>query len=169
MSGVLEYGMDDKQKRKVRNIVSGIILLVLIVFVLAYCGVFEGKQSDEAQIRDLLERSKEEVSDHDWDDLFSLGDMDEQEKQAWIDVVPQQAEYVVIDSISPREMISVSEGATEYSVDVSVVAHLGKLGFTGPQMDSVAGTVYFFKKGDRWYIDFDKSGSTFPYVPKPKK
>jgi hypothetical protein len=161
--------MDAKQKLLVRNIVGGIILLVLVVLVLAYCGVFEGKQSDEAQVRALLERSRDEINDHDWDDLFNLCDLTEPEKQAWIDAVPNQARLVQVDSIQPQGMISVPTGATDYEIDVTVIAHLEApiVGKIGNQMDSVSCHMRFVKKHDRWFID--PNNSTFPaYVNKPK-
>ena len=166
---LLEYGMDDKQKRLVRNIASGIVLCVLVLFVLAYCGVFEGAQSDEAQIRALLERSREEINDHDWDDLFDLCDLTEPEKQAWIKSVPNQAKLVQIDSMQPSGIISVPPGATEYELDVTVIAHLEApvVGKIGNGMDSVSCHIRFVKKNNRWYIDADNSD--FPtYVQKPK-
>lgn len=157
--------MDQKQKMLIRNILAGIVLLTLILFVLAYCGVFEGPQSDEAQIRALMERSREEVNDGDWDDLFDLCDLTEADKKAWIETVPERANYVEIDSISPRGVLSVPEGVTEYSVDVSVLAHFEKIGISGPKLDSVSGTLYFVKKDGRWLIDWQQSAPTFPYVP----
>lgn len=159
--------MDQKQKLLVRNIIGVVILLVLLLFVLAYCGVFEGEQSDEAQIRSLMERAQEEINDHDWDDLFDLTDMTEAEKQAWEQSLPQQAGYVQVDSITPRGLITVPAGSTEYELDVAVVAHLEKLGISGPQFDAVECTLFFVKKDGRWYIDMDRS--TFPgYVTRPK-
>jgi hypothetical protein len=159
--------MDAKQKRLVRNIVSGTILLILLLFVLAYCGVFEGAQSDEAQIRALIDRSKEEVSDHDWDDLFDLCDLPQEERQAWLDAKPDLAEYVQIDSITPKSFIGVPAGATEYELEVTVIAHLEKVGISGPQLDGVEGTMWFVKKDGRWFIDLNRSD--FPYITKPKK
>jgi hypothetical protein len=161
--------MDAKQKRLVRNIVSGTVLLILLLFTLAYCGVFEGAQSDEAQIRELMERSREEISDHDWDDFFDLCDLPQAEREGWLEAKPDLAEYVQIDSITPKSFISVPAGATEFELEVSVVAHLEKIGISGPQLDAVEGTMFFVKKNDRWYIDLDRSSSTFPYVTKPKK
>jgi hypothetical protein len=159
--------LDAKQKRLVRNIVSGTILLILLLFVLAYCGVFEGAQSDEAQIRELIDRSRQEVSDHDWDDLFDLCDLPQEERQAWLDAKPELAEYVQIDSITPKSFISVPAGATEFELEVTVIAHLEKIGISGPQLDGVEGTMWFVKKNDRWFIDLNRSD--FPYITKPKK
>jgi hypothetical protein len=159
--------MDDKQKRKVRNIVSGTILCVLVLFVMAYCGVFEGKQSDEAQIRSLVERSSEEVSSHDWSDLFDLCDLTPEEKQIWIDAVPSQAEYVNIISAEPAGLVSVPEGATEYELDVTIVAQYGAMGI-GPQLDGISTHICFIKKNERWYIDINNPKTDFgAYVKKP--
>lgn len=161
--------MDQKQKLLIRNIVGVVILLTLVLFVLAYCGVFEGEQSDEAQIRALMERAQEEINDHDWDDLFELTDLTEQEKQAWIKAVPRQADLVQIDAVNPKGLITVPAGSTEHEQEVSVVAHLEApvVGSVGPQIDAVEGTLYFVKKDGRWYIDWEKSAPTFPYIPKP--
>lgn len=161
--------MDQKQKTLIRNIVGGVVLLTLVLFILAYCGVFEGEQSDEAQVRALIERAQEEINDHDWPDLFDLTDLSEAEKQAWIDSLPAQAEYVKVDAITPQSMIVVPAGSTEYELDISVLARLQKLGISGPQLDAVQGTLYFVKKDGRWYIDWDRSAPTFPYVPRPGK
>jgi hypothetical protein len=160
--------MDDKQKRLARNIVSGVILVGLLLFVAAYCGVFEGAQSDEAQIRALIERASDEISDHDWEDLFALCDLTPAEKQAWIDAVPAQAQYVSITSATPSGLINVPAGATEYQLDVSVVAQYGALGL-GPQLDTTKVHLVFVKKNDRWYIDINNPKTNFgPYVNKPK-
>lgn len=161
--------MDPKQKLLIRNILAGTVLLILIVLVLAWLGVFEGEQSDEAQVRALIERSREETNDHDWDDLFDLTDMSEEDKQAWIKSVPQQANFVVLDSITPDGFIGVPEGATSYEQDVTVVAHLEVPIAGNIQADSVKGTLYFVKKKDRWFIDWNKSAPTFPYIPSPKR
>lgn len=158
--------MDTRQKRLVRNIVSGAILLCLLLFVLAYCGVFEGAQSDEAQIRALLERSRDEMNDHDWDDFFDLCDLTGPEKRAWEEAVPRQANLVVIDAINPQEMISVPAGAGEYELNVTVIGHLDVMG-RNVQGDVARGTLYFVKKDGRWYIDVNRSAPTFPYVPRP--
>ena len=161
--------MDKKQKLLIRNIVAGTVLLILIVCVLWWLGVFEGEQSDEAQSRALVERSKDETNDHDWDDLFALTDMSEEDKQAWEETVPQQANFVVIDSITPNGFISVPAGATTYELEVTVVAHMQVPIAGNIRADSVKGTLYFVKKKDRWFIDWTKSAPTFPYIPsKPK-
>ena len=162
--------MDQKQKLLIRNIAGGVILLTLLLFVLAYCGVFEGAQSDEAQIRALMERAQEEINDHDWEDLFDLTDMTEGEKQAWINAVPRQAQLVQVDAVNPKGLVSVPVGATDYEQEVSVLAHLEApvVGSVGPQIDAVDGTLYFVKKDGRWFIDWKKSAPTFPYIPQPK-
>lgn len=160
--------MDDKQKRFVRNIVAGIVLVCLLLFVAAYFGLFEGAQSDEAQIRALIERGSDEVSDHDWEDLFALCDLTPAEKQAWLDAVPAQAEYVSITSATPSGLINVPEGATEYELDVSIVAQYGALGL-GPQLDTTKVHLVFVKKNNRWYFDINNPKTNFgPYVNKPK-
>jgi hypothetical protein len=166
--------MDAKQKRLIRNIVSGVVLLVLLLFVMAYCGVFEGAQSDEAQIRELMERAKEETNDRDWNDFLDLCDVPEAERQGWIDAIndtmehTQGAKLVKIDAINPKGMISVPAGAATYELEVSVLAHIDVV-VTSRQMDAVEGTMYFVKKDGRWFIDLERSSSTFPYVPKPKR
>ena len=162
--------MDDKQKRLVRNVLSGVILLVLVGMVLAYCGVFEGDQSDTAQVRRLVDRAKDEMNAHDWDDFFALCDLTPEEARAWEASIPQQAQLVVVDNITYREFLAVPDGATEYSINVTVLAHLEApiVGRVGAQLDSVNGTLYFVKKDGRWLIDINKSAPTFPYLPQPK-
>ncbi|MBZ0135825.1 MAG: hypothetical protein K8I27_05590 [Planctomycetes bacterium] len=160
--------MDQKQKLLIRNIAGGVILLALVLFGLAYCGVFEGEQSDEAQIRALIERAQEEFNDNDYDGLFSLCDLTAPEKEAWINSVPKMADNVQIDVINPRELIVVPGGATEYQVEVSVIAHMERAGISfGGQLDAVTCTLAFVRKNERWYIDLNKS--TFPpgYVQRP--
>jgi hypothetical protein len=158
--------MDAKQKRLLRNIVSGTVLLILLLFTLAYCGVFEGAQSDEAQIRELIDRSKEEINDHDWDDLFDLCNMPQERREAWLKEKPDLAEYLQIDTITHKGFISVPAGTDEFELEVSVVAHLEKVGISGPRLDAVEGTIMFVKTNGRWFIDLDRS--KFPYLNKPK-
>ena len=161
--------MDQKQKLLIRNIIGAVVLLALVLFVLAYCGVFEGEQSDEAQVRALIERAQDEINDHNWPALFDLTDLNEQEKAAWIEAVPDRAELVKIDAITPKGLIAVPAGETEYEIDIRVLAHMEAplVGRVGPQLDAVDGTLYFVKKNDRWYIDWDRSAPTFPYMPRP--
>lgn len=160
--------MDQKQKTLIRNIVGGVVLLTLVLFILAYCGVFEGEQSDEAQVRALIERAQDEFNDEDWDDLFDLCDLTEAEKQAWIDSVPDNARNVEIEAVTPRELIVVPTGSTTYELQVSVVGRFAPGGVrVGPQLDAVTCTLAFVKKDGRWYIDVNKS--TFPgYVNPPR-
>ena len=84
--------------------------------------------------------------------------------------MPRQAQLVDIDNLAYRGFLSVPDGATEYVIAVTVLAHLEApdVGRVGPQLDTVDGRLYFVKKDGRWLIDINRSADTFPYVPKPK-
>lgn len=160
--------MDRKQQLLLRNVIGGVGLLVILALVLAWCGVFEGAESDEAQIRALIDQSKEEINDHDWDDFLRLCHLNDADRQAWRDGIPRQANFVIIDSLVPKGLISVPAGSTEYEVNVHAVAHMSVMG-RSVQADAVDGTMFFVKVDGRWKIDLDRSSSTFPYIPKPNK
>lgn len=160
--------MDQKRKNLIKNIAGGVVLLAVVILGLIYFGVFEGEQSDEAQIRALMDRAKTETNDHDWSDLFRLGDMTAERREAWVDSVPRQANLVRIDDIRPKSILNVAPGATEYELDVKVIAHLrNPIGGANIRGDVVDGTLYFVKNDGRWFIDFDRSADTFPYIRKP--
>jgi hypothetical protein len=160
--------LDTRQKLLVRNIVAGSILVVIVVLALAWLGVFEGAQSDEAQVRELIQRAGEELDDHDWDDFFDLCDLTDERRAAWQAAIPRQASLISIDSLQPTQLLHVAEGAVEHSVDVNVIASLrNPLSGKSLQTDSVNGTIFVVKVGGRWRIDLDRSAPTFPYVPKP--
>lgn len=160
--------MDQRQFRLVRNILGGVGLLVLLLLVLVWLGVFEGEQSDEAQIRELIDRAKQEINSHNWEDFLRLCDLTEEERQRWLAAIPRQAEYVVLETLLPTGFIGVPAGATEYEQEVHTLAHL-RVPVVGRRLqgDSVQGTMFFVKVNDRWRIDLDRSASTFPYLPKP--
>lgn len=160
--------MDRKQQLLIRNIVGGIVFLILFILALVYFGVFDSEESDEAQIRALIDRSKQETNDHDWDDLFQLGDMDAQQREAWINNVPRGANLVVVDDIRPKEIISIAPSETKYILNVTVVAHMkNPINGTNIRGDVVNGELFFVKKDGRWFIDFDRSADTFPYISRP--
>lgn len=160
--------MDAKQKNLVKNIAGAVVLLGVILLGLVYFGAFDSVESDEAQIRELMDRAREETNDHDWDDLFRLGDMTDERREAWQDNVPRQANLVVIDDIRPMEIINVPAGATDYDCEVKVIAHIkNPISGANLQGDVVDGTLYFVKKDERWWIDFDRSADTFRYIRKP--
>lgn len=160
--------MDRKKQLLVRNILGGVGLAIVLVLILGWCGVFESAQSDEAQIRGLIEQARQEVNDHDWDDFLRLCNLNDADRQAWRDAIPKQANFVVVDTLVPKGFISVPVGATEYEVEVNAVARMSVMG-RSIQADTVDGTMYFVKVDGRWKIDLDRSSSTFPYIPKPNK
>ncbi len=160
--------MEQRQKLLIRNIAAGAVLVILLVFVLAWLGVFESAGSDEAQVRDLMEQARAEINDHDWDDFLDLCNLDQQRREAWRAAIPRQAAVVHLDSLQPTELLSVPPGATEVEVDVNVIASLrNPLSGKSLQTDSMNGTIFCVKVDGRWRIDLDRSAATFPYIPKP--
>jgi hypothetical protein len=144
------------------------VLVILLVVMLAWLGVFEGAESDEAQVRALMEQARDEINDHDWDDFLDLCNLDQPRREAWRASIPRQAAVVNIDSLQPTEMLSVPPGAAEVEVGVNVIASLrNPLSGKSLQTDSMNGTIYCVKVDGRWRIDLDRSAATFPYVPKP--
>lgn len=160
--------MDRKHILLIRNIAAGIVLLIFLLLIAVWLGVFEGEQSEEAQIRELMDRARDEINDHDWDDFLLLCDLDETERAAWLAAIPRQADFVVVDTLEPLEFISVPPGSHEYVMNVNALAHLQAPIIGNIRADSVNGTLHFVKIGDRWRIDLNRSASTFPYIPKPK-
>lgn len=159
--------MDSRQKLLLRNIIGGVGLLILLAFVLAYCGVFEGGKSDEAQIRELMENLKVELSDHDWDDALRLCDLEPDERDAWKEAIPRQAELVKIVAITPDGFISVPPGASEFQLEVTVLARLEAPIAGNLRADTTKGTLHFVRRNGMWLIDLDRSAPTFPYLPAP--
>lgn len=163
--------MDRKQQLLIRNIVAGAVLLALIVVVAVWAGLFEGAESDDAQIRALIERARDEINDHDYDDFLKLCNLTPAEREAWKSAIDGQplSNFVVVDTLEPRGFISVPAGASEYQIEVNAISHL-EVPFKGSlQADSINGTFYFVKVEGRWRIDLDKSAATLPYIPKPKR
>lgn len=163
--------MDRKQQLLIRNIAAGVLLLVILLLVASWAGLFTTAGSDEDQIRELMDKARDEINDHDYDDFLKLCDLTDERREAWLFEIRAQpmSNFVVVDTLAPKGFISVPTGATEYSVDVHTVSGVdvplrGRVG-----TDSINGTMHFVKKGDRWFIDLDKSASTFPYVPRPKR
>jgi hypothetical protein len=160
--------MDQRQKLLIRNIAAGAVLVILIVLLLAWAGVFEGSESDEAQIRALMEQARDEINDHDWDDFLDLCNLEQQRREKWRASIPRQAAVVNIDSLQPTELLSVPAGAVEAEVSVNVIASLrNPLSGKSLQTDSMNGTIFCVKVDGRWRIDLDRSAATFPYIPKP--
>jgi len=130
--------------------------------------VFEGAQSEEAQVRALIDRARDEFNDHDWNDFLALCDLTAEEREAWRQAIPRQASLASIESLQPLALLSVPPGATEYEVDVNVIASLNNP-LTGKslQSESMNGRLYLVKVDGRWRIDLDRSAPSFPYVPRP--
>jgi len=158
--------MERRRQLIIRNIVGGAGLLVLIVLVLAYCGVFEGSQSDEAQVRRLIDDSQTQINDHNWDRLLRLCDLTPERREQWRESIPRQANFVRVTAIQPEGFISVPEGSTEYSINVVVIAHMQILG-REVQHQRANGTMFFVKRGDAWLIDLERTAPTFPHMPVP--
>ncbi len=142
-------------------------MLVLVVTVLIWLGVFEGELSDDAQIRRLIDDSKTNVNDHDWSDLFAQCDMTAAERDKWEKAVPQQARFVELETLNTTGFISVPTLATEYSVEVHYVSTYNVLGNT---MQGKSGTAvfYFVKRDGRWWIDMDETAKSVPHFTPPK-
>jgi hypothetical protein len=104
--------MERRTQLLIRNIAGGVGLLVLLLIALAYFGVFESPQSDEAQIRGLIDASRNEINDHNWDRLLRLCDLTEEQRTQYRDAIPRQANFVHITTIQPEGFISVPAGAT---------------------------------------------------------
>ncbi len=157
----------------IRNVVGGVGLVIVALFVLAFFGAFEGDQSNEAQIRKLIEGVKEEINDHDWDALLALTDSTPEEADIWKRSMPREASYVVLDTLTPRNFLTVPDNATEFMVEVTVIARYeAPGGIVSSRPASVDGKLYFVKVkiSDRtaWRLDLRRSAKTFPYVPNPK-
>jgi len=150
--------------KQIRNLIGGAILLVLFILFLAWLGAFEGKESDEQKIRALNDQLRQEISDHDWEDVIALSNLSADQRSAYKESIPRQANLVIIDAINPIGLVSVPEGATEYQLDVQVLAHLA-LG--GVRVDAPSGTIFYVKEGGHWKIDLRRSAATFPGVPVP--
>lgn len=162
--------MDKRQQLLIRNVVAGLLLLVFLFLALMWLGVFEGEESDEAQIRELISTAQDNINEKEWDDLFRLGDMTPQRAREWEDSLPRLANVVKIHDIRPKQFIDVPAGATEYDVVVVVTAMLDPPmnvpGVSGTR-EVNEGTMYFVKVDDEWKIDFDRSTGTFPHVSAP--
>ncbi len=164
--------MDTRQRNLlIRNGVAGAVLLLLVLVILSFFGVFEGELSDEAQVRALIEASKEEITDHDWDDLLDLTDSPPAERDIWKRTIPKQADLVVIEAITPNGFITVPADAKTYSVEVTVLARLELPIAGGLRAQSIKGRLFFVKVDVRgkqvWKLDLRKSAPTFPYLPNP--
>jgi len=161
--------MDTRQRNLlIRNAIGGAVLLVLAILAMAWLGVFEGEQSDDARVRRLMQAIQSEINDHDWDDFFLMCDLTAEETEQWRAAVPAQAAMVRIDTMQPKGLISVPRGATEYAFDVHVIAHL-EVPIAGTlRADTLDGTLYMVKIGETWKLDLKRSATTFPYIPAPR-
>jgi hypothetical protein len=158
--------MQRRTQLLIRNIAGGVGLLALLLVALVYFGVFESAQSDEAQIRSLIDNARTEINDHNWDRVLRLCDLTPEQRTAYREAIPRQANFVHITAITPEGFISVPEGATEYSIDVLVIGHMEILG-REVQRQRTNGTMYFVKRAETWLIDLDRTSATFPFVPRP--
>jgi len=156
----------------IRNIVGGVGLVVIAVFIMAFFGVFEGDQSNEAQIRALMEGVQEEINDHDWDALLSLTDATPEEADIWKRSIPKEAKFVVVDTMTPKGFITVPDSANEHVVEVTVIARYEAAGVISSRPAQADGKLYFVKLivagKETWKLDIKKSAPTFPYLPNPK-
>lgn len=156
----------------IRNIVGAVGLLVIAIFLLAFFGAFEGDQSNEAQIRAVIEGVQEEINDHDWEDLLAYSDATPAEADIWRASIPREAQYVVIDAITPKAFLSVPDTATEHVVEVTVIARYEAAGIVSSRPAQADGKLYFVKVTiagrQTWKLDLKRSAPTFPYLPNPK-
>lgn len=165
--------MNSPQKNiLIRNIVGGVGLIVIAVFVMAFFGVFESDQSNEAQIRAVIEGVKEEINDHDWEALLALSDSTPEEADIWRRSIPKQADVVVVDSLTPKSFLTVPDNATEFVVDVTAIARMELATVAVGRPVQTEGKLYFVKVSvagkDVWKLDLKRSAPTFPYLPNPK-
>ncbi|MBX3473614.1 MAG: hypothetical protein KF754_04465 [Planctomycetes bacterium] len=156
----------------VRNLVGGIGLVVLALFLMTFFGVFDGEQSNEAQVRKLMESIQDEINDHDWHDLVALSDATPEEADIWLRSVPKQAQYVVIDTITPKTFLNVPDTAREFVVEVTVLARYEAAGMVSSRPIQADGKLYFVKLNiegkEAWRLDLKRSAPSFPYLPNPK-
>lgn len=150
-----------------RMIALVVVLLAILIGIFVWLGGLDSAGSDEDQIRDLISATKDEINDHDWDDLMRLTNVPSGEHEAWKKQIPMTANFVTIDAIRPKEYVDVPSGATEYSLQVTVVAHADIPGTKSMNLNNVEGTIYFVKVEDVWRIDMNRSVTTFPYLPSP--
>lgn len=166
--------MDRPQRNiLIRNLVGGLGLVLIAVFILAFFGAFEGEQTNEAQVRALMEGTQEAINDHDWDELLALSDSTPEEADIWKRSIPKEAQYVVVDTITPKGFISVPDNATEYVLEVSAIARYEAAGgVVSSRPVNAEGKLYFVKVvvADKttWRLDLRRSAKTFPYLPNPK-
>lgn len=155
-------------QRQVRNIIAGSVLLLLVILVMWWFGVFEAKGSDEDQIRRVTEAAREEFNDHDWDDILQYCYVEPdtpQRRKQWVDSVPRQANGIRIMSILPTQPLNVPVGATTYEVEISIVAQ-PIIGAT--RIEVPKGKLYYVKKNNVWLIDLERSAPNFG-VPVPPR
>jgi hypothetical protein len=158
--------MDKRKQLLIRNIIGGVGLLALLVVVLAFFGVFESKESDEAQVRQLISDAQHEVNNHNWERLLRLTNLTPEERRQYLDAIPRQANFIRVTTIQPESFINVPSGATEYSVDVLVIAHLEVLGRQSERQRN-DGTMHFVKQDGVWLIDLRRTAPAIPHLPAP--
>ncbi|MDC1143193.1 hypothetical protein OAU50_08895 [Planctomycetota bacterium] len=150
----------------IRNIVGVVVLVGVLITALIWLGVFEGDQSDDAQVRALIENSQTHLNDHDWSDFFAQCDMTSAEREKWENWVPRQANFLVLDSLNPVGFISVPEGATTYEIEVHYVAHMNLMG-RKLQAQQGKSVFHFTKRDGRWWINMDETAKTIPHMKPP--
>jgi hypothetical protein len=160
--------MDKRRQLMIRNILGLMVLAAMLLVVLAWLGVFEGRHSDEAQIRELMERAQREFNNHNWDNLLLLCHLTPQERDAWRAAIPEAANRVVLETFEPMGFISVPADAAEYQQEVLIVGRVN-VPLVGSRIpaETVRGTMNFVRVDGRWRIDINRSAATFPYVPRP--
>lgn len=163
--------MDTRERNVfIRNVVGGVGLMLIVALVMAYCGVFEGKGSEEDQVRKLMERCQDEINEHDWDDLLRLCDLTPEETDLWQRSIPKaQADMLVIEAVTPKGLINVPGGATEYELTVSVLARLDLPLAGGLRAQTFEGKMYFVKVNGVWMLDLWKTAPTFPHITVPRR
>ncbi|MHC4841158.1 MAG: hypothetical protein ACYTDT_09420 [Planctomycetota bacterium] len=150
----------------IRNIIGVVVLISILFTVLIWLGVFEGKMSDDAQVRALIDNSKTYINEHDWGDLFAQCDMTSEERQKWEDSVPRQANFLVMESLNPAGFISVPPGSTTYQIEVHYVARMDVLG-NRIQAQQGKSIMHFVKRDGRWWINMDETAKTLPHITPP--
>lgn len=165
--------MDRPQRNiLIRNLVGGLGLVLIAVFILAFFGAFEGEQTNEAQVRALMEGTQEAINDHDWDELLALSDSTPEEADIWRRSIPKQADVVVVDALTPKGFLTVPDNATEFVVDVTAIARMELATVAVGRPVQTEGKLYFVKVSvagkDVWKLDLKRSAPTFPYLPNPK-
>jgi hypothetical protein len=144
------------------------VLVVLVLAVFWWLGAFTPEETDAGQINKLNERFVEETNDHDWDGLLNLCWFEYPERRKeWLEGIPGAANAVRIEAMNYNRGFSVPAGATEFELEVNIVARIGPWNTTHNR-DSRTGVVRYKKIDGRWLIDIDKSAPGF-VIPIPAR